>query len=56
LYDQHPDLLDGFKVLFAMRAEHEEEERKKEESKRRSEMGKGGGRSRPRTSSRGRRR
>ena len=36
LYDQHPDLLDGFMVIFAERSQHEAEEaeREKQNSKR----------------------
>jgi hypothetical protein len=42
LYDQHPDLLEAFKTIFAMRAEHErvEQARREREAKR---GGKGGG-------------
>lgn len=40
LYDQHPDLLDGFEIVFAARAEHEAEEAKKRE---REQKNKGGG-------------
>jgi hypothetical protein len=32
LYDQHPDLLDGFRYMFSVRAEKEEAERKKQEA------------------------
>lgn len=39
LYDQDPDLLDGFMIIFAARAKHDEEERKKEEAKRNRGMG-----------------
>jgi hypothetical protein len=33
LYDQHPDLLDGFQYIFGAQAEYEAAERKKEEGK-----------------------
>ena len=43
LYAQHPDLLDGFRIIFSARAEHEaeEEKKRKSESKR---LGSRGGR------------
>ena len=31
LYDQDPDLIDGFKLIFGLRAEHEAEEARKRE-------------------------
>ena len=31
LYDQHPDLLDGFMIIFAERSTHEAEEAAKRE-------------------------
>lgn len=40
LYDQDPDLLDGFQIIFAIRGEHEAEERKKEEAERNKTTGK----------------
>jgi hypothetical protein len=54
LYDQHPDLLDGFKIIFGIRADYEA----KEAEKRDKEMGKGQQRNKTssRPSSRGRRR
>lgn len=39
LYDQDPDLLDGFQVIFSARAQYEEEERNKENAKRNRGMG-----------------
>jgi hypothetical protein len=32
IYDQHPDLIDGFRIIFAARGEHEAEEAKKREN------------------------
>lgn len=37
LYDQDPELLDGFRIIFYERSKHEEAEAKK----RKNEMGKG---------------
>jgi hypothetical protein len=37
LYDQHPELLDGFRYIFSVRGEEQERQRKLEEQK----MGKG---------------
>lgn len=31
IYDQHPDLIDGFLIIFQERAKHQEEEDKKRE-------------------------
>ncbi len=31
LYDQHPDLIDGFDIIFRARAKHEAEEQRKRE-------------------------
>lgn len=40
LYDQDPDLLDGFMIIFSARAEHEaEEERKREREANRNSGG-----------------
>jgi len=54
LYDQHPDLLDAFRIIFGIRARHDEEQRQKEEAERKRMMGKQsqGRRRRPSTSSR----
>jgi hypothetical protein len=41
LYDQHPDLLDAWRYIFGVRAEHEklEQERRERESKRSTSRG-----------------
>ena len=56
LYDQHPDLLDAFRLIFSVRAKHDAEEREKEEADRKRKMGSGKGMPRPkRVAGRGRR-
>ena len=42
LYDQNPELLDGFMFIFGKRAEQQEAERKKDEAKNRATTRKGG--------------
>lgn len=43
LYDQHPDLLDGFLIIFHERSIHEAEEQKRREAEQNRKMGKSGG-------------
>jgi hypothetical protein len=43
LYAQHPKLIDQFRILFRLRAEHEEKKHKEDEAKRKRES-RGGGR------------
>jgi hypothetical protein len=31
IYDQHPDLIDGFRIIFSIRNQHEAEEAEKRE-------------------------
>jgi hypothetical protein len=54
LYDQSPELLDAFRTIFSIQAEHDAEERKRDEEERKRTMGnaKSRGRSRPRSSGR----
>lgn len=47
LYDQHPDLIDGFRYMFSKRAEFEEIRRKQEEAKSKRGQGRNPGGSRP---------
>jgi hypothetical protein len=46
IYDQHPDLLDGFMIILHERSKHEAEEAKKEKAKSERGMRTGGPRSR----------
>lgn len=40
LYDQHPDLLDGFALIFGKRAEYEDEQERKRQAEERRKTGK----------------
>lgn len=48
IYDQDPDLLDGFLIIFSARSEHEAEENKKREREQNKVNKKPRGGSRPR--------
>jgi len=56
LYDQHPDLMDAFRIIFAARAKHDAEEREKDEQDRKRTMRSSGAKTGPRrVAGRGRR-
>jgi hypothetical protein len=39
IYAQHPDLIDGFEVIFQARSEYEDQEQKRRERESRAQMG-----------------